>query len=125
MKKIKDLEELRAYLGQAVESGLKKLNKKWICRTSRKGVFIELTGWKALRSVIVGDPEAGIRLCARAEKTEAEKEIVLLRKTAVLKLGLTPKEWDRVVEKCSLWLEKRDLFPKQTRYSDKKQGLFQ
>ncbi len=111
MKKIESLTELRIHLQKGVGEG----HRNTIESCSSNGEI--LTGWSELRTVIVGSLLRGIRCCARAEKAEDETEIIVIRKPPVdvkmklkSRIGLTQKEWDKIIPRCAAWLEKKGLY---------------
>lgn len=82
--------------------------------------------YKALRMVLVADDDGNIRICTRENKTESEKEILLLRKQELREGGLGSAYWERVVQKVAATFEKHKVIGKRKLQSTTNQkGLFE
>lgn len=113
MKNIKTLNELRRLVEHAITNGFADIRRQYIERT---GFVLGQRSYSNLRIVVVGS-EDEVRCCARENKRDGEKEIMLLRKTDLLNKGLLPQQWDKLMERCSLWLEKRGCYKSPERYA--------
>ena len=125
--KLNSLNELRSHL-LPIGSQYRALVEAHTYINTGEGKRRVLTGWKALRMVIVGSAERGVRCCSRKEKTDDEIEIMLVRKIPAdkldLEIGLTDNDWDRVVAKCAKWLEKNNMYIHRETITDKTGDLF-
>ena len=115
MDKLNTFDDFWEYISNVIGLGFSEIKEKWI-KPTVSGLEVEITGWKDVRVVLVGKPRVGIRLCERSTKQDGEKELVVLRKTAISAGGLTTRDWERVMGKSMIWLEKHDLYPKHQRY---------
>ena len=121
MKKIKTYIELSEFVGSIITNGFADIRKQYV---EFVGYEYKQSSYSNMRVVIVGGG-GEIRCCSRENKKEGETEIILLRKTDLLSKGLTPNQWDKVMEKCSLWLERNGYYKPQKRFAIKsQQALF-
>ncbi len=124
IKEIDALNIIRANMEKIMAEGLAEIKKKYTAPDAF-GNQVELTGWKAMRVVIVLLPNNVVKCCARANKPESSVEIMMLRKDLELIDGnITPLVWDRIIGKFLTWLRKRSHDKKLPweRYDIKKQS---
>ncbi len=123
MKKIESLEELRKYIAKVITDGLNE-----ICGPD--GCFVGRTGWRETRTVLTTHKTNGIRLCRRTDKLDGETELIVLIKTMAENndeggpIGLTTKNWNKIMSKSAAWLEKQGLYIDRHVITDETPDLF-
>ncbi len=123
MKKIETLKELRQHLFGNIEAGYREAIDTYSAVDASER-YVIITGWDKLRIVIVGSKETGIRCCARADKKEGEVEVVVVRKPQIDNIGITQKNWAKIIPRCAAWLEKQGLYVRREVITDKTPDMF-